>query len=223
MKRNLLFACLVTLCNLTLFGQTEQHPRILHTAEQLTTDTLPQAPPPNLEVIHSNLGSKGHLYNPYGNLGVIGPACPLGDPASFIGMPFTPKSDSHVQAVRVPVQYMPHTGGNQVNLSIYSDSGGKPGSLLAGPTTVTNLPPWSLICCTLATATFTPLAVTGRVRYWVVADTPLSGIGSDLCGLWFFVVRLPVPIAINNKGTGWSIYPSGGLPELAGEVLGTIP
>jgi len=222
MKRNLSFVGLVALCNLALFGQVEQRPRILHTAEKSVSHVLPQAPPPNLEVIHSNLGPKAHLYNDQDSLGVIGPACPLGGPSSFVAMPFTPKSDSHVQAVRVPVQYIGH-GATQVNLSIYADEGGKPGSLLAGPTTVMNVPPWSLSCCTLVTAMFDPLAVTGRVRYWVVADTPLSGTGSDFCGIWFFVAHRPVPMAFNlNQGAGWSIVPTI-VSELAGEVLGTIP
>jgi hypothetical protein len=215
-KRNLPFVCLFALCNLTLFGQTGQHPRILQTTETSTTHVPPEPAPPNLEVIYSNLAnSKISLYNP-GDFLTVG--CDASVPVS-VGMPFTPKSDSHVEAVRVPVEYQGN-GANQVNFSIYTDQSGVPGSLVAGPITVTDLPHWGT-CCTLDSAIFNPVAVTGGVQYWVVADTPLSGIGSDFCGLWDFVARPPVPMAV-NVGAGWGIDPTI-VFELAGEVLGTIP
>jgi hypothetical protein len=84
--------------------------------------------------------------------------------------------------------------------------------------TVTNLPEGG-ICCTLAVATFTPVAVTGGNQYWVVADTPATGTGSDFEGEWDMVAKV-VPIAF-DVGDGWFTRDANDLP--ASEVLGTIP
>jgi hypothetical protein len=119
--------------------------------------------------------------------------------------------------VQVAVHYS--SGANQVNLSIYGDSSGVPGTLLAGPVTVTNLPTHGT-CCALAVANFSSVGVTGGTQYWVVADTPLTGTGSDFAGGWSEVVRPSIPSAY-NRGKGWS--PTNSDTLVAGEVLGTIP
>ncbi len=94
------------------------------------------------------------------------------------------------------------------------------GTLLAGPVTVTNLAGTGT-CCTLAVANFSPVAVTGGTRYWVVADTPLTGTGSDFLGEWEWVAKPVFPQAFND-GFGWFASNSGPT-EAAGEVLGSIP
>jgi hypothetical protein len=115
------------------------------------------------------------------------------------------------------------SGDNQVNLNIYGDSGGVPGTLLAGPVTVTNLPEHAT-CCTLAVATFTPIAVTGGTRYWIVANTPLTGTGSDFQGGWSMVVKPDLPMAFMSSPVDQEIWFGVNAAELAaGEVLGTIP
>ena len=175
-----------------------------------------QRTPSHPQVIYRNMGnSKTQLYNDVDSDSVG--ACGTNAP-SALGMPFTTKYDSHVEVVRVPVQW--DSGANQVNLSIYTDSNGEPGSLLAGPVTITNVPHWGT-CCTLDSAIFYPVAVSGGVQYWVVADTPVSGSGSDFCGVWNFVHR-SFPTAVKGSNGTWSIvnFP---VFELAGEVLGTIP
>jgi len=132
-------------------------------------------------------------------------------------MPFTPSLNSHVSEVRVAVQYL--SGANQINLSIYADSGGVPGTLLAGPVMVTNLP-GSGTCCRLGVANFTPVTVSGGIRYWVVANTPQTGIGSDFEGVWGQAANIAIPFAADN-GTGWFSTSAVQLPS--GVVLGTIP
>ena len=91
--------------------------------------------------------------------------------------------------------------------------------MLAGPVTVTNLSD-SGTCCTLAVANFSPIAVTGGTQYWVVADTPQTGTGSDFDGSWAFVL-LHIPQA-SSEGSGWSGF-NGTVTEAAGKVLGSIP
>jgi hypothetical protein len=216
-KKILIFLGLLLLCNPSLLAQTSQH-WIVNSKERSAIH-VPQEAPEGLEKIYSNLGSsKTDLYGPsYWN--VFGPASGAGNGyTSFVGMPFAPRSNSHVSQVEVAVQYV--VGANQVNLSIYEDSGGVPGTLLAGPVTVTNLPD-SGLCCTLASADFTPQAVTAGTRYWVVADTPLTGTGSDFEGTWATIVKPVIPIAYNFKDEGWKGTNADTL--IAGAVLGTIP
>jgi hypothetical protein len=216
-KRTLLFVCLLVFCNLTLLGQTGRSPRIVHTKEKSAIHVPPQEAPLGLKKIFSNLGSsKIDLYNDLWSFGLAGPnAYGTHD---FVGMRFTPKSDSHVVRVEVALNYF--KGDNQINLSIYGDSSGVPGILLAGPVTVTNLPTGGT-CCALTIADFSPVAVTGGTPYWVVADTALSGTGSDFWGGWSFVVQGKTPFLATSTIGGWLQIPGLALP--AGEVLGTIP
>jgi len=216
LKKTLLSACLLALCNLTLFAQIAERPRTIHTTETSPIHVPPQEVPAALKKIYSNLGtSKTDLYSDAYARVLLGPNSGYGQ--QFLGMPFTPKSNAHVSQVQVAVQYGGY-GANQVNLSIYGDSGGVPGTLLAGPVTVTNLPVFGT-CCTLAVASFSPLAVTAGTQYWVVADTPLTGTGSDFVGSWDFSIKF-FPTAY-NVGGGWTQYDA--IEESAGEVLGTIP
>jgi hypothetical protein len=211
-----LFACFLTFYTLTAVAQTGQTSRIVHTKEKSAIHVPPQEAPAGLKKIYSNLGkSKTDLYNETFGYGIEGPLA--GGLTQFVGMPFTPKSDSHVSQVQVAMGYN-GTGNNQVNLSIYTDSRNAPGTLLAGPVTVTNLPDGGT-CCILTVANFSSVAVTGGTQYWVVADTPLTGTGSDFSGIWNFVVTY-IPQAV-NQGSGW--FGFNGLTEAAGEVLGTIP
>jgi hypothetical protein len=215
MKRAVLFLCLLAFCKLTPLAQPRVVPRDVPAAERAASDSLPEEAPAALKTIYSNLGKKGESYTPGGFL-LAGPNS-LEGAAIFTAMPFTPKSDAHVSQVQVAALYI--SGGNQINLSIYSDSGGVPGTLLAGPTTVTNLPTHGT-CCTLDIAGFTPVAVIAGTQYWVVADTPLTGPGSDFEGEWGESTRPIFPSAF-DRGTGWFSASVDLLPS--GVVRGTIP
>jgi hypothetical protein len=218
-KRILPFLCLLALCNLTLFAQTREGLRAVHTTEKSAIHAPAQEKPAGLRAIYTNLGSKGDLYLDTDGWSLTGFNSYGGDSYAFeIGLPFTPKSDSHVAQVRVAVQYI-GPGANQINLSIYGDSNGAPGAVLAGPVTVTNLPAYGT-CCTLTIGNFTPLAVTGGTRYWVVANTPATGTGSDFVGVWDWVSKI-ILFGGSNGVDGWSGINIDGLP--AGEVMGTIP
>jgi hypothetical protein len=217
-KKTLMFVCLTALCTMNLFAQTGKHARTSHITEKSAIHVPPQEAPAALKKIYSNLYKvKTSLYNDVNGWTLSGPTSALGF-TQFIGLPFTPKANSHVSEVEVAVQYQ-GSGANQVNLSIYGDSGGAPGTLLAGPVTVSNLSTFGT-CCTLTIASFTPVAVTAGTQYWVVADTPATGTGSDFAGVWDFVF-VNIPQAF-NPGSGWIGF-QGSTSEAAGEVLGTIP
>ena len=217
MKKRLLFVCLLVLWSLTLLAQTRKSPRTAHTTEKSAIHVPPDDVPLGLIKIFSNLGkSNTDLYLDHHGWLVLGPNS-VDKPREFIGMRFTPKFNSTVYQVRVAVQYF-GSGANRVNLSVYGDSNGTPGTLLTGPVTVTNLPVFGT-CCTLAVANFNPVAVTAGTQYWVVADTPLTGAGSDSTDAWDFVVPA-IPQGFNN-GSGW--YSLNVNEPVAGEVKGTIP
>jgi hypothetical protein len=214
-KKNLLFVCFLALRTLTLFGQTEGPAKVVHIEEKWAIHIPADEAPANLKIIYSNLGTPTSTYNVAWGWAVGGPNS---HEPEFIALPFTPTSDSHVSQVRAAVQYF--SGANQVNLSLYADADGVPGTLLAGPVTVTNLPEEGT-CCALAVADFSPLALTAGTQYWVVADTPLSGTGSDLLGQWNWVAKASVEWAQDYGGEFWGQIPSDALP--AGAVLGTVP
>jgi hypothetical protein len=214
-----LIACLLMLAVLPAVAQTTKSQRAVHTQEKSANHIAPQAVPADLKVIYSNLGAKGDVYKDTEGWEIDGFNSFGGTTSAFgVALPFTPKSDSHVSQVRVAVQYY-GSGANQVNLSIYSDSGGIPGTILAGPVTVKNLPD-SGTCCTLAPASFTPVSVTAGTQYWVVADTPVSGEGSDFVGVWDWVSKIEI-FGGTNGTSGWVASDAITLP--AGEVLGTVP
>lgn len=215
MKKTQVLVCLLAFGHLTLFSQTGKGPRPEPNAEESTKSSPPWEAPAALQRIYSNLGKKTEpFFTGGGGVLLSGPNSAYG--SNFGALPFTPKSNAHVSQVQVAVEYT--SGDNQVNLSIYGDSGGVPGTLLVGPVTVTNLPTHGT-CCALAVANFTPVAVTGGTQYWVVADTPPTGTGSDFAGGWREVVK-PIPFAV-DRGSGW--FADNGDTLVAGEVLGTIP
>jgi hypothetical protein len=169
-----------------------------------------QGSPAALQKIFSNLGPATDAYAS-GGWTLSGPTSGLRF-TQFIGLPFTPTANAHVYVVRAAVQYQ-GSGANQVNLSLYSDASGVPGTLLAGPVTVKNLPTFGT-CCTLAEAIFT-----AGTQYWVVANTPTTGTGSDFEGVWDFVPQSYV--VGGDFGSGWTpILVFVQVP--AGAVFGTI-
>lgn len=217
MVKKTLWLCLLLFGTLTLFAQNGSlagNPRSTETA--LNPSQPNEAQAALIIIIYNNLGAKSDAYSTINGWGVRGPN---GGGPHFFAMAFTPKANSHVSQVQAAVQYG-GKGANQVNLSIYGDSGGSPGTLLAGPVTVTNLSKVGT-CCSLAVANFTPLAITGGSRYWIVADTFLTGTGSDFVGLWEWVPKPVYPQAANN-GAGWMGYNSTN-GEAAVKVLGTSP
>lgn len=218
-KTILLVGGLLTISALTVFAQMPSQPQMLHHQGASAIHVQTEEPLAGLKTIYSSLGTDpSYLYNYIDTWLVSGPNSLIGF-SDFIAMRFTPQSDSHVSEVRVAVLYE-GIGADQVNLSIHADSSGHPGKLLAGPVTVTKLPK-ALSCCGLAVADFASVPVKGGTRYWVVADTPKTGRGSDFIGEWAGAVSPVLTLAGNAAGTGWIAFNGNGLP--AGQVLGTIP
>jgi hypothetical protein len=207
----------ILLCGATLFAQTGAKRRFTVAVKSTIHTPSPQEPP-GLTRIFSNLGKRTQAYASGSGWIVSGPLSTV-SAVQFIGLPFTPAANATVTEVRAAISYN-GSGTNQVNLSIYSNGTNGPGTLLSGPVTVTNLGR-SGKCCALAIADFTPgLAVTAGTQYWVVADEPESGPGSDFFGTWNDVYGI-YTIGV-NLGSGW-LQDVGSTPDPAGAVLGTVP
>jgi len=176
-----------------------------------------QAPlPDGLTKIFSNLGPATAPY--VGSAWLVqGPNNSAAAAEQFVALPFSSKNAAHVEQVQAAVQWV--SGTNQLNISIYSNVGNKPGKLLRGPVTVTNLPTY-FTCCQLAVANFSPsLAIAAKAKYWIVANTPASGAGSDFSGTWSFN---PSKLLVGfDEGNGW--FTTQGNEDPAAAVYGTIP
>lgn len=219
MKKAILVLCILATCHLFLFAQASHVPRAVHAKQKPEVHVPAQESPEGLTTIYTNLGPKKDAYLSTDGWSITGFNSFGGSSYAFeIALPFTPKSNSHLSQVRAALQYDGY-GSNQVNFSIYSDASGTPGTLLAGPVTVTNLPNFPS-CCALAVANFTPLALTGGTQYWVVANTPASGQGSDFVGVWNWNHKI-LPFAGSNGVNGWFAEIGDTWP--AGAVLGTVP
>lgn len=219
MKKAILVSCILTTCHLFLYAQPSNPARAVHAKQKPGLHVPAQEIAEGLTKIYSNLGPKNDEYLATDGWSITGFNSFGGSKYAFeIALPFTPKSNSHLSQVRAALQYY-GSGANQVNLSIYSDSSGIPGTLLAGPVTVKNLPKFPS-CCRLAVANFTPMTLTGGTQYWIVGNTPVSGQGSDFVGVWDWNYKV-LPFAGSNGVNGWFAEVGDTWP--AGAVLGTIP
>ena len=153
--------CLFALCATNLIGQESVHaPKIVHTPEKSQVH-VPATIDSGLVKIFSNLGSPRRAYNDTFGFLVAGPASGTGQ--EFAALAFTPKSDSTITTIEAPLAYIFQGNGSprQIDLSVYTDEGGTPGTLIAGPHTVKNFArSWYLLQgCNLALETRT-------VRFW---------------------------------------------------------
>jgi len=216
MKRTLIVVCVVALCSAALVAQNGM--RMVRTQEQSQVRVPAAEPDVTLKVIWSNTGVKTHAYNDTVGWAVTGPAS-SGGKTQFVALPFKPKAASTAYQLQAAVEYG-GSGANQVNLSLYSDNNGAPGTLLGGPVTVTGLANTGT-CCAFATANLSStVSLTAGTQYWIVADTPASGTGSDFVGVWDFIPT--APLNSFNNGSGWVSF-TGYEQEPTGRVFGTIP
>jgi hypothetical protein len=204
-------------CVNTFAQNSNPTPKPVHTKEKAQAAT-PVVLDATLTTIFSNLGSGTRAYNDTDGFLVAGTPSGLGQ--EFIGLAFTPKADATVTEIHAALQFLDEGTGapNQVDLSLYTDSNGVPGTLIDGPHTIKNLP-LAGTCCALATWHLSKgVSVFAKTQYWVVADTPTTGTGSDSAALWY-VIFPTFPEALNS-GT-W--FPFNGNSRFAAAVLGTEP
>src|ERR1039458_6317596 len=142
--------CLFVMCSTSLFAQDSRHvPRAVHTVEKSPTH-MRAVPHPTPTRFSSTRGPPANAYNDAFGFLVAGPGSEFGQ--EFIGLAFTPKADSTVTVIQAALLFLDQGNGapNQINVSLYSDAVGVPGSIISGPHTVKNLADAGT-CCALAT------------------------------------------------------------------------
>jgi|HubBroStandDraft_5_1064220.scaffolds.fasta_scaffold118342_2 hypothetical protein len=211
--------CFLVLCGVNLLAQeSSRTPKVVRTVEKSQIHTPAEAEPA-LVTIYSNLGPATSAYNATFGFLVAGSASGLGQ--EFIAMSFTPQSDSKVTVIRAALLFLDQGNGapNQIDVSLYADAGGVPGTIIAGPHTIKNLGEAGT-CCALATWRLDKeVPLLAGAQYWVVADAPTTGTGSNSAAVWDAVFP-SVPEAF-NEGSGWS--QSNGDERFGLAVLGTAP
>lgn len=128
-----------------------------------------------------------------------GPSSGIGEQI-WLAAPFTPSSNA--TATKVETSAGTFGGTNELVISIFSDSGGLPGTALASKH-VKNLSEFG-DCCVLTTAKFPAgVALTGGTQYWVVMST--DNTDADFEGAWAINTtddRETYTFAVNT-GSGW--------------------
>jgi hypothetical protein len=126
-----------------------------------------KASPAALKVIFTNIGpTPTNAYNDTTGYYVLGPTNSVGLSEQAIGVPFTPRSNSHVTQLVVAVGWI--SGTKLVNVGLYSDSGGTVGTLLASGQS-SAIPAFGS-CCGLVGVTIPSTAVSFGTQYWIVAS-----------------------------------------------------
>lgn len=134
--------------------------------------------------------------------GIDGPSNSYGSPAQSWAEAFTPSANATVTRIDVGVGYA--TGTNSVNIGLYTDSNGSPGTPLVAKD-VKNLPKFGSCCATIALKA--GIQVTAGTQYWVVLTTDATD--PTFAGGWNEDTRDQVT-KINqaeNIGNGWQPGP----------------
>ncbi len=178
------------------------------------------APPPHDDgatVIFSNVATRYPLglYFCCSGATVSGPNSELNF-QSWPALQFTPSANMSVTEIDAAVEWI--AGTDEVDLDLYSDSGGLPGTLLKS-FKASNLE-GNAGCCGFAVGKDSQgIAVTAGTPYWVAVTSDANG--TDTFANWMFnsTDQLDkVPSAV-NKGSGW-VSNGGAVPAMSVAVYG---
>jgi hypothetical protein len=176
--------------------------------------TPAQGTPSTLKVIFSNIGpTPSNAYNDTTGYYVLGPNNSVGLSEQAIGVPFTPKSNSHVTQLTVAVGWI--SGTKLVNVGLYSDAGGTVGAVLASGQS-SAIPAFGS-CCGLVSVTIPSTAVSFGTQYWIVATSDDTN-APDFTGV--FQAANNGIIAGDVGQTGWFSFTTN---TPAAAAKGTVP
>jgi len=132
--------------------------------------------------IFTNLGLASERYFPGVGVPIAGNDAAF-EPEIWLALPFTPRADVHAKTLAAAVARV--SGTKRVNLGVYTDGGGVPGTPLPDGQGTTSDFPDSGACCDLATVRLpgTGVALSADVRYWLVAS-PDNMNAPDFHGIW---------------------------------------
>jgi hypothetical protein len=177
-------------------------------------------PPPHNDgsvPVFSNIGTKYPLglYFCCSGATVSGPDSEIGF-QSWPAMQFTPAADVSVTEIDVAVERI--TGTDEIDIGLYTDANGVPGTLLKS-FTATGLQ-GNGGCCGFAVGRDKQgIPIAGGTPYWVAVTTDTGA--TDTFGNWMFNTTDQldaVPSAV-NKGSGW-VTNGGAVPAATFAVYG---
>ena len=170
--------------------------------------------------IFTNLGpASTNLYNTYAGGYYVSGNRAADVSELWEALPFTAKTNSH--ATTLVAALWRRSGASKVNLGIYSDEGGKVGTLLpGGQGSTTEIPNYGE-CCALAQVTLPGAGVplTAGTHYWLVAS-PDDAAAPDFEALWQFSNLAFGAYTEPENFTNWTTFTS---LWLAAEIQGTSP
>ncbi len=175
----------------------------------------PFALPAAASVLFSNFASaypNGLYFSGEGNT-ITGPGV-LFSPGITSAAQFTPAAAGTATSVYAAVGYI--SGNSLVDVSIYTDAGGVPGTALVSAET--GVKPVAGACCQVIKARFpSGVALSAGTPYWVViaADSPSN---STFSGAWALSTTNQVSDVLagtNFDGAGWKSYPTNTPPAFA--------
>lgn len=211
LKRALSSLFVLTLASGVLFAQNS-HLKVAHTVHSGPVTAMQKTPSSAPQVIFSNIGpSKTNAYNDTTGYYILGPNNSVGLSEQWIGVPFTPRTSSHVSQLLVAVQWI--SGAKLVNVGLYSDAGGTVGSATAQSSAI----PVFGSCCQVVDVTIPSTAVSGGTQYWIVASSDDTN-APDFTGV--FAASNLANIAGDVGQTGWSSFTTN---TPAAAAKGTIP
>lgn len=163
LKRVLGCSLVLTLASGILWAQNA--PKVAHT-NRSNAPAQKWTPPAGHAAIYTNLGpTTSNLYNDTTGYYVLGPSNSVGLPEQWIGLQFTPRTNTSAGLLVAAVGIQ--SGTSRVDLGLYTDAGGTVGTLLAGGAS-TNIPVFGT-CCGVVEVLIPATALTAGTPYWIAA------------------------------------------------------
>ncbi len=156
-----------------------------------------------LTVIFSTLGPVNDVYNGEGGWIVAGPEDTYTNQQQDVAIPFTPKADSTVTQIKLPIQYYGY-GTNNATIEIAADNAGLPGNILA-KRDLKGLPDFGVGCCKLSVWNLaTGVELSASTQYWIVATTDKESTTSAY--VWDYNWKGTISsIGVQDNLGGWSV------------------
>lgn len=154
-------------------------------------------------LIFSTLGPVDDVYNGQGGWIVAGPDDTYTNQQQDVAIPFTPKANSTVTQIKLPIQYYDY-GTNNGTIEIAADNAGVPGKILAKQD-VKGLPDFGIGCCKLSVWNLTTgLEVSAATQYWIIATTDKESTTSAY--VWDYNWKGTISsIGVQDNLGGWGV------------------
>jgi hypothetical protein len=207
MKKTLLCFLVFTLASTTaLFGADRL--AIAHATHIIQGRAQTATEPAAQHKIYSNVGPSTNEFQANGYF-VAGPTNPVLGQSQFMAVPFLLGATGYnLTVVKVPMQWYGQ-GHNIAQLCLYNDNSGVPGTQIGNCVTHRNLPAFGTTN-TLTTYSFTiqALALSANTPYWIVGQTPSTGVNADATMVWCAESNF---LGFNVANSGWGAFQ----PDLA--------